>query len=261
MPAMAVQYSTAMDPQTGTVVYYSEGTVYRFDRSEEGTYLLGSQRDLELQESALLDISGACITVATAEGRLRVLNVQDLTTLTEDQLPAGELPRAVAAAPDGSTHAVLTHSGSLWLVNAQSGKPIDWRPEQDGSTHTVSYSADGSLIVSDGRQSVYRYQVEAPAPQTSFETETEWLVNAYDYFFLPLYTVLPKPAELDNLALYTMTGETSLNVNEGQPAVSGRRELLEERVSFDVWKPLWSNIAFVVVILGLGCLYVSRRDF
>jgi hypothetical protein len=58
-----------------------------------------------------------------------------------------------------------------------------------------------------------------------------------------------------------MTGETSLNVNEGQPAVSGRRELLEERVSFDVWKPLWSNIAFVVVILGLGCLYVSRRDF
>jgi len=32
-------------------------------------------------------------------------------------------------------------------------------------------------------------------------------------------------------------------------------------VEIDVWGPIWSNLAFVAVMLAIGCIYVERKDF
>jgi hypothetical protein len=29
----------------------------------------------------------------------------------------------------------------------------------------------------------------------------------------------------------------------------------------DVWGPVWSNLAFLVVVLAIACLYIARKDF
>ena len=273
MPSMAVEFSASVDVSTGTVVYYSEGHVHRFDRvtdesgseedetSQSSRYSLTTSRQLEISDSALLAISGNCITIATSEGQVFVLDAKDLSTITEDNLPDGQLPRVVEAAPDGSSHVVMTHSGSIWLVNAENGQPIDWRPYQNGDSKAVTFDSKGNLLISDGRRSIYRYDIGKESLLASYEHEPNWYVKAYDYVVVPFHTILPKPAELDNLAMYTMTGETSVNLGEGQPQGMGRRELLEERVEFDVWKPLLSNIGFVVFMLALGSLYVARKDY
>ena len=35
----------------------------------------------------------------------------------------------------------------------------------------------------------------------------------------------------------------------------------EQQAPLDVWGPVWSSGAFLLVTLVAGCLYISRRDF
>jgi sugar phosphate permease len=38
-------------------------------------------------------------------------------------------------------------------------------------------------------------------------------------------------------------------------------DLKSERIIIDIWQPLWSNLAFLGVVLAYTCFYISRRDF
>ena len=60
-----------------------------------------------------------------------------------------------------------------------------------------------------------------------------------------------------------MTGRRSESIvdNGGGPFARQVANLREDRVTFDVWEPLFKNVAFVVVLLAFGCFYVSRKDF
>ncbi len=262
MPDIATEYAVAMDSQTGTLIYYGEGVVQRLDRGEDGMYTLGPSRDLETTDSAVVAMSGGVVTVATSGGNIFVLNSTDLETLLEDHLPDDVLPKIAEASPDGASHAVLTHDNTLWLLDVAAMRPLDWRPVEDGVTNAVAYDAAGHLLVTDGRISVRSYNVASAELVAEYSAPQSWVYKVYDYGIKPLHTVLPKPSELDNFVRYTLTDQTSVPVSEGRRrGESGRRELLEERVKFDVWKPLLSNIAFLAVVLGIGCLYVSRSDF
>ena len=37
--------------------------------------------------------------------------------------------------------------------------------------------------------------------------------------------------------------------------------LSADHVRLDPWNPVWSSLAFVVVVLGLSCLYIERSEF
>ena len=38
-------------------------------------------------------------------------------------------------------------------------------------------------------------------------------------------------------------------------------DLSTERVVLDIWEPIWSNLAFLAVMLTVTCVYVARKDF
>jgi hypothetical protein len=72
---------------------------------------------------------------------------------------------------------------------------------------------------------------------------------------LPLYTVFPKPSQLDDVVLYLLTDSQAVDV-PGQ-----RMRPRDERPRIDFWTPLWSNTLFLAVMLGLGCWRIEWRDF
>ena len=87
---------------------------------------------------------------------------------------------------------------------------------------------------------------------------------AYDYVALPLYSVLPKPSELDNVLRYLVTGEKSTVIpGEQQSAINpgAPEDLNQPRVTFNLWRSFWSNLAFVVFMMCAGCMYLARKDF
>jgi hypothetical protein len=77
----------------------------------------------------------------------------------------------------------------------------------------------------------------------------------YRYGLYPLYTVFPKPGELNQTVNHVLTSQDTkiggLRFDEGNRAPA----------KVDVWGPVWSNLAFLVVVLALACVYISRRDF
>ena len=61
---------------------------------------------------------------------------------------------------------------------------------------------------------------------------------------------------------WIVTGEKSVAIENDQNQNGGIRGNLEaERVTFNVWNAIFSNLAFIAVMLGLGCLYIARSDF
>ncbi len=69
-----------------------------------------------------------------------------------------------------------------------------------------------------------------------------------------MYTVFPKPGELDKTVQYLLSGKETADMGEGGDLSTAQKEL-------DPWRPVWSSLVFMVVVLGLGCLYLERQDF
>jgi hypothetical protein len=78
--------------------------------------------------------------------------------------------------------------------------------------------------------------------------------RAYYYGFSPLYTVFPKPGELDKTVQYILSGKETAETDR-------RGDLSTAQKHLHPWRPVWSSLAFMVVVLTLGCLYVQRQDY
>jgi hypothetical protein len=59
---------------------------------------------------------------------------------------------------------------------------------------------------------------------------------------------------MDNVVNYLLTGSESVSLGVGN-------DLQVSRPRLDIWGPIWSNLAFIAVVVGLGCLYTHRKDF
>ena len=79
---------------------------------------------------------------------------------------------------------------------------------------------------------------------------------AYRLFFLPVYTVCPKPGDLDDTVTYLLSGSKSVDANPRE-----RNDLSSARGQLNPWGPVWSSAAFVLVMLVFSCVYLERQEF
>jgi hypothetical protein len=184
-----------------------------------------------------------------------VYNSANLEEPQEFQPFGGNTPKAVVSSPDGRWLAVLFHHRRLWCFDTQSNAPADTDVDGQGEISAVAFAADNTLYVADGFGRVTQYD-----PAKSFAEIERWspqpdtLERVYAWGVRPLYTVFPKPGEMQNLVSWLMTRQ--------ETATAGmENDMSAPRVVLDVWTPLWSNLAFLGVILGLTCVYLTRKDF
>ena len=78
---------------------------------------------------------------------------------------------------------------------------------------------------------------------------------AYYYAVVPIYTVFPKPGELGNTIQYLLRDEETIEL--GLPGSS----LEMKRAKLNPWVPVRSSLIFMLVVLGLACVYIERQDF
>lgn len=250
-------FQTAMHPTDDTLFVYSNGEILRLPKQDDGTYALGATRDLDSEEDAVLSVGGSHLTIALGDGSIHVVDADTLEDVHTDQFEEGTLPRVCLTATDGSVSAILTHDGNLWMFDCAAGKPTSWRPPEDGSVSAIAFGSEGRMFVAAGRQTIKTYQFGSVVDE--YRVDGDWVTRLYDWVINPIYTVLPKPGEVDNFVYYLLTGSKSQSLVNSMPGA--RANLEEDRVTFDIWRPLWSNLVFVVAMLAFACFYVSRRDF
>jgi len=248
-------FGAALDPVTGELAVVSGETVNVLTRKDATEYTLARSHSRPSASAALVGIGGGSIVVAAQDGRIGVYKSANLEERQEFQ-PFGEnTPRAVVSSPDGRWLAVLFHHRRVWCFDAQANAPADLDIGGQGDISAVAFGADNTLYAADGFGRVTEYN-----PAKSFTQVERWsprpdtLERVYGWGILPLYTIFPKPGEMDNVVTWLMTR---------QETVVARMEsdLSAPRVVLDIWTPLWSNLAFLCVMLGLTSVYIARKDF
>ena len=252
-PDAAVAFSRT----DASIVSWDQGRMARLQRLPDGTYQQASAREVAKELAAVIAAAPSRILVAQSDAVVRILD-ENLNELEQLTLPAAEKPKRCEIAQDGSRGAVLTHSGKIFLWNPGSLQPLP----AGGSTRyaSISFLPDGRLTVSDRRTLRVLDPVTGQADSQQYTGLQAWPYALYDYLIRPLYRVFPKPSELDYAVRYLVTGETSIRLEDGQGG-SSRDNLEDKRIVFDPWGSLWSNVTFIIVMLGCGCLYLIRSDF
>ena len=157
---------------------------------------------------------------------------------------------------------MLTHHGTVLVFDGANQKFLSWAPRESGYASAIAYNEKSQLMVVDHHRSVRIYDVGTLSSSGQLRGSVGFLCHIYDYVVAPLYTVLPKPGDLNNAVQWILTGEKSVEINNDPNQGGNARANLEaERVTFNVWNAILSNLAFIVVMLGLGCLYIARSDF
>jgi len=245
------------------LVYWNNGTLLVLNRLPEGKYEEGASRIFENSQAAVVASGGAFALCAFADGTILAVDRTNLETIAETNLPDDDKPKFAEFAADGSWGVVLTHAGNVITFDGQRKTFVPWIPQENGSVSAVRFDPSGQLMVANGRRTLSVYQLSSTVPVQAFKGQTAWPYDVFDYIVQPLYTVLPKPAEVNNMVRYLVTGETSevISGTQDAPATGQTEDLSQQRVNFDLWKSFWSNLGFIGVMLMIGCIYLISRDF
>ena len=261
-PVIAAGSSVAFNPTDSSFLALNAGEIRRINRTAEGKYVADETRDLQWKESAILAVGGNVAIIARADGKVIAVDATTFEVIAESTLPDGQKPRVAECAPDGSSAAVLTHQGTVLVFDGSSRQFSSWAPRESGYASAIAYNDKSQLMVVDHHRSVRLYDVTTQTSSAKLPGSVDLPCRIYDYVVAPLHTILPKPSDLDNAVQWIVTGEKSVEINNDPNQGGNARANLEaERVTFDVWNAILSNLAFIVVMLGLGCLYIARSDF
>src|SRR5690349_11704893 len=100
------------------------------------------------------------------------------------------------------------------------------------ASSTSTTSSDDKCRLRPSRASAY--QLPEYTLQRQYAPTRGTLEQVYFYAIKPIYTVFPKPGELNNLVSYLLTGETSVSA-QGRP-----EDLQAGRIALNIWQPVWS---------------------
>jgi ABC-type transport system involved in multi-copper enzyme maturation permease subunit len=252
-------FAAAMRITDGSIIIRERKRLLSLNREADSSgatskYTVASELNLDTTEAIALAFAGKTVLVASNDGRVRVLDADTLAPRSEFHPFGDNPPRAAVASPDGRWFAVVSHNRRLWLYDTQQQKPAPFNIVGQGDISAAALAADNRLFVADRFQRVTEYKLDPFLVERHFEPESQMLEKVYRYVVDPLYLVLPKPAELDNVVSYLLTKQETAPMGE-------ESDLRTDRVVIDIWSPIWSNLGFLVVVLSCGCFYFWRKDF
>jgi hypothetical protein len=246
----------ALNAATGEIATRSQSTITVLERNSDGNYSRKREAEIAGAEGAVLAFGGSTLLAGLADGRMLLL---DATTLKVQQefSPAGETaPRFAGAAPNGRWFIVVFHNNELWMFDARAGKPAVVSFSGQGDISAAAFSDPNRLLVTDRVNRVTSYQLDPFQLENRRAPALTPLERAYRYVIVPIYTVFPKPGELGNVVSYLLTEQETVAT-----AGPGNEDLSQRRIKINVYGPVLSSLAFLVVVLTFTCLYARRTDF
>lgn len=254
-------FDAAMNSRTADLVIFDRTRLTHLKRNDQGEYDVGASAEIPGQKAGVVAFGGSTIVLATADGRIRFFDAQTLQ-LQSDFQPEGKTPPYMAqVSADGRYVAVLFHHEVLWLYDTQQERALSGIGGQ-GDIVSFAFGGNEQVLIAHHFTDVTRYDLDSMTAVETYSPRLKWFGRVYWYGVRVLYNLFPKPGELDDTVTYMIHGSKS-----GEPRLANFRfpsDDLRSREShrkLNIWPPLWSNFAFMVLMLGLGCWYVQRKDF
>jgi hypothetical protein len=258
LPSFPEPHAAAMNAESGELAVYSRGKVTLLARQEDGRYAVRRETQLEMSESdpAVIAFGGGTLLVAQKNGGVLELDAATLGLRATHRPEKASPPRFAQASPDGRYLAVLYHNGKLWLFDDQERSFRKPRIGRQGDISAVSFSSAGEILVADRSTRVSRHRVDSGELLARYAPEMQLLEVVYRYVVTPIYTVFPKPSELSQTSQYLITGKETAALEDDD-----EDDLSKMQVKLRPWQPVWSSLAFVVLMLLASCVYFERQEF
>lgn len=248
--------SAALDPQSGMLAIF-DGNELTLLAADAQDFRQRATVAFDPREAGIVAVGAGKVLLALKGGDVHLYDAGDLTPIETLHPYAAAAPRFVASSRDGRWFAVVYHDGNLWMYDAQQEVAVEADVTGQGNVSAAAFSPQGTLLVADRLTRVTEYNIDSWGVVAQSQPGMGILHATYRFGINPLYTVFPRPGELSNIIAQTLFDEDMDLLQAGIRA----NDLSAARVEIDVWGPIWSNLAFVVIVLSLGCLYVARKDF
>ena len=248
--------TAAIDPASGSVAVYSRGTVLLFTKDAKGKFVQSATSKLEGDEGqgAKIAFGGSSVVIARSDGIALFLAAKDLAVRATTSLEPSSQPRFIATSPDGTQIGILYQNHRFWLLDSEAATSQLARVRGQGDISAFAFH-DDRLLVADRVNRVVDYSTSDLKKQATYAPAMTTSQIVYYYLVTPIYTVFPKPGELDNTVHYLLTEKETTDLG------IFREDLEQARENLHPWRPVWSSAIFVAVMLGLACLYIERHQF
>ncbi len=252
-------FVAAINHEDGRLAVFSHGTVSVLTPDKDGHYAVTREVEVDTDKGPHIDFVGGRLAVATEDGHIRLFDGSSLTEEADLAPRPRAKPRKVAGSPDGRRLAVLFDDGYVWLYDVEAQKRISVRIARQGDITAIAFSPQNRLLAADGFGRVIAYRLDPFERGNAYQSPLDTLQILYRYVVMPLYTVFPKPGEMNEVVTYLVVGDP---IELFEQSRTPRDELnREERPPVDIWSPIISNVIFLVVVLTITCVYIERRDF
>ncbi len=173
----------------------------------------------------------------------------------EVTLPDSNNVRELTWIPQTNEAAIITHTGNWFNLNCESGELKEIRSNFTGKLTAMTWLSPTNVLLGVKPNRVVEYDFANSAITKDFKPTMSTLEMVYNWGINPVYQVNPKPSALDNAMGYLLSGNSTQSLN------IVTNDMNQAQVEMDVWRPIVTNLAFVGVMLLIGCIYVARKEF
>ncbi|MGI9472802.1 MAG: ABC transporter permease [Rubripirellula sp.] len=263
-PRMAITppRGVVVDVDGNGLVAMSRGRLVRLEKpvddASEATWSMSAERmmDGEASIEGVIASSGSVLMVARDEGPLQLLDSKNLELLAEVTLPSRLVPTG-AAGLGAERFALVTSDGRCRIVSPLNAERTRFNlsaPKGASEVEAVHLDRDAGVVYL--AHHVDRIDVLDPS-DFSVQKQIRPSLKRWrliDKFVIsPLRFVVPQTGELGETIAAMVSGKSAISFDDG----SGEEELQR----YNIARPVASCAIFVCVMLTIGCLYFSTRDF
>jgi ABC-type transport system involved in multi-copper enzyme maturation permease subunit len=237
------------------LIVYSSGNLDHLKLRPKGLELISNTKlDGDGTEAAIAQMNADYCVVARDGLPLEVLD-SNLRSVAKVELGDEAKVKQMAWVPESNSLAIITHTGELLKLDCETSQIVDFDlPLNDNITCMTWLDASRAYVgVQPNR--VYLVDLQLGTVIEKFVPHSSMLELIYRFAIDPIYTIMPKPAALDNAMTYLLSGSETQTMN------IVTNDLEAAQLELDIWTPVVSNLAFVVFALGVSCLYVNRKEY
>ena len=255
-------FTAAFGPD-GALYTYSRGKLQRFTKGSDGKYELQKTEKFEAKSErrGWVAATKSTLYLMHLDGKLQLRDPETFELRSTIEIAPGQTPRILTASPDGKWLAIIMEHRKLWLLADGEAKPQLARARGQGDISSAHFLPDNKLLVTDLFQRVTEYdttnwsRTKVLAPRLDIQT------MLYLYLLKPVYTICPKPGELHRTVTYLLTEQKKNDDSKALENPESERHEYEPKSEASPWRPVYSSLAFMCVMLLLGCVYMERQEF
>jgi ABC-type transport system involved in multi-copper enzyme maturation permease subunit len=244
----------AVSPSFQNVVAYSRGKIVHWIDSDNALKEQGrAEMDITVDTVAIVGTNDqVCIVCPLGAVPL----VYDLSTMKEkqklDAIGEGSF-KQIRVDSQGHFYLLAT-DGTVWKVDANGSRCEKPSLPGQGKSLAIHVNEKDQLWIAHSGKRVDLVDATNGQVLKSFQPKLSVAEMIFQYVINPFYQVNPKPAAVNETIEYVLKNP------KNKTLAFDRNDLDAPKVVADPWTPIWSNLAFVCVMLGISCWYLYRQD-